>query len=101
MVDIMLHMQDYLDKDTDLPYKVLSGGDQLTCERQVGAQRHRMDGDSPREQLQLLEPQCEDWHALMCFLKVCCYDCMSVCMRERKREGERERERDHKDSVKV
>ena len=78
MVDIILHMHDYLGEDNPLPHKVLSGGDQLTCERQTAAQRHRMDGDSPREQLQLVEPQCEDWHALMCFLKVCC-SCMCMC----------------------
>ena len=71
MVDIMQCMQDYLGKDSSPPHKILSGGDQLTCERQVGAQCHRMDGNTPRERLQLVEPQCEDWHTLMCFLKVC------------------------------
>lgn len=76
MVDIMQCMQDYLGKDNSPPHKVLSGGDQLTCERQVGAQRHRMDGNTPRERLQLMEPQCEDWHTLMCFLKVCVYSCL-------------------------
>ena len=45
-----------------------SGGDQLTCERQVGAQQHMMDGDTPEDRLQLLEPQTEDWHCLVCVL---------------------------------
>ena len=29
-----------------------------------------MDGNTPEERLQLLEPQAEDWHCLVCFLKV-------------------------------
>ena len=29
-----------------------------------------MDGDTPREHLQLLEPQTEDWHCLVCMLTV-------------------------------
>ena len=49
-----------------------SGGDQLTCERQVGAQQHMMDGDTPEDRLQLLEPQTEDWHCLVCVLMVSC-----------------------------
>ena len=69
MVDIMEYMQDRLGEEFST-CKVLSGGDQLTCERQANAQRHRMDGDSTRDRLQLLEPMCEDWHALMCFMKV-------------------------------
>ena len=50
--------------------KVMSGGDQLTCERQVGSKQHVMDGNTPKEHLQVLEPVCEDWDALMCFLTV-------------------------------
>ena len=49
---------------------MLSGGDQLTCERHYCAQRHLMVGDTPRDCLRLFEPVCEDWHALMCFLMV-------------------------------
>ena len=45
-------------------------GDQLTCERQVGAKRHMMDGDTPRDRLDKFEPVTEDWHALMSFLGV-------------------------------
>ena len=50
--------------------KVLSGGDQLTCERQVCAMRHVICGNTKEECLQLLEPTIEDWHILMCFLSV-------------------------------
>lgn len=70
MIDIMTTMQGYLGEEFPSTQRVLSGGDQLTTERQCCAQRHLMDGDTPRDRLQLLEPVCEDWHCLMCFLKV-------------------------------
>ena len=70
MIDIMNILHDYLGKDFPPSKKVLSGGDQLTCEQQVCAQRHVMDSDSPRDRLAYLEPVCEDWHCLMCFLGV-------------------------------
>lgn len=70
MIDIMVSMQTYLGEKFPTSMKVLSGGDQLTCERQCCSQRHLMDGDVPKERLQMLEPVCEDWHVLMCFLKV-------------------------------
>ena len=44
--------------------RVLSGGDQLTKERQIGAQRHMMCGNSIQERLELLEPTSEDWHCM-------------------------------------
>ena len=43
---------------------------QLTCERQAAAMRHMMDGDTAKDRLQLLEPQSEDWHCMVCMLKV-------------------------------
>ena len=66
----MQTMQGYLGDDYPTSHRVASGGDQLTCERQLGSQRHMMDGDTPRERLQLLEPQTEDWHCLVCMLNV-------------------------------
>ena len=43
---------------------VLSGGDHLTCERQVGAQRHVMCGNTSRDRLEILEPVvCVNMHA--------------------------------------
>lgn len=59
-------MQEYLGKEYPPEKKVASGGDQLTCERQAAAVRHMMDGDTPKDRLQLLEPQLEDWHSLVC-----------------------------------
>ena len=50
--------------------KVISGGDQLTCEWQFCAQRHLMDGDNPYDCLQNVEPVSEDWHSLMNLLMV-------------------------------
>ena len=70
MIDIMKCMHDYLGKEYPTERRVPSGGDQLTCERQVGAQRHTMDGDTIEDRLGLLEPVTEDWHCLVCFLSV-------------------------------
>ena len=70
MLDIMKMLQGYLGEGFPSDRQVLSGGDQLTCERQVCARRHMMDGNNPRDRLALLEPVCEDWHCLMCFLGV-------------------------------
>lgn len=57
MISIMKTQQSYLG-DRDIT--VLSGGDQLTCERQRGAKAHVMDGDTRRDRLDLLEPVAED-----------------------------------------
>lgn len=70
MIDIMRTMQGYLGKDYLPERRVASGGDQLTCERQAASQRHMMDSNSPAERLRLLEPQAEDWHTLVCLLRV-------------------------------
>ena len=70
MLDIMKTMHDYLGGEFPCDKKVLSGGDQFTCERQCCIQKHVMDGDTPTDRLELVEPVIEDWHTLMCFLKV-------------------------------
>ena len=70
MVDIIRSMQGYLGDGYPSHHCIASGGDHLTCERQIGAQRHLMDGDSPAQRLQLLEPHAEDWHCLLCILSV-------------------------------
>lgn len=70
MIDIMATMQEYLGKEYPEDRRLLSGDDQLTCERQVGAQRHRMDGDTVRDRLSIFEPVTEDWHCLVCLLSV-------------------------------
>ena len=66
MIDIMSHQQSFITNDFPSGHKLMSSGDQLTCERQVGAQRQRMDEDTAREKLMLVEPQVE----LMTFLCV-------------------------------
>ena len=71
MIDIMKKMQEYLGEGYPKDRRVASGGDQLTCERQAGAQRHMMCGNTPEERLELLEPQSEDWHCMVCVLTVC------------------------------
>ena len=55
MIDIMKSMQDYVGKDYPTDRCIPSGGDQLTCERQVGAKRYTMDGDTVRDRLGLFE----------------------------------------------
>ena len=70
MIDIMSAMHGYLGSDYPKDHRILSGGDQLTCERQIGAQRHTMDGNTIEEQLRVLEPVTEDWHCMMCLLTV-------------------------------
>jgi len=67
MIDIMSRMQEYLGHDYPSDRRVPSGGDQLTCEQQVGAQRHTMDGDTVEDQLGQLEPVTEDWYCLVCW----------------------------------
>ena len=68
MLAIMQCQQSYL--GDDFSGRVLSGGDQLTIERQRGAKHHVMDGDTSKERLECLEPKIEDWHALQTFLIV-------------------------------
>lgn len=70
MIDIMTIMHQYLGSDYQDDRQLLSGGDQLTIERQIGSQHHRMDGDTVKEQLSVLEPVTEDWHCMVCLLSV-------------------------------
>ena len=62
MVEIMQAMQEFLGDGFPPGNKVLSGGDQVTVERQVNAKRHLMDGDTPHDRLDEFEIQTEDWH---------------------------------------
>ena len=70
MIDIMKKMQEYLGEGYPKDRRVASGGNQLTCEHQAGAQCHMMCGNT-QERLELLEPQCEDWHCMVRVLMVC------------------------------
>ena len=80
MLDIMDTMQSYLGKDFPAGKRVLSGGDQVTCERQIGAKRHMMDSNAPNDHLDVFEVQTEDWHALMSFLGVSACACVKHCL---------------------
>ena len=68
MLEIMRTIQKYKGQYSGT---VLSGGDQLTCERQRCSKLHVMDGNNPEDRLDQIEPVIEDWRTLMCFLKVC------------------------------
>ena len=48
----------------------ICGGDQLTTERMVGAQRLTRCSKIKQERLELLEPMTEDWHCLVSLLRV-------------------------------
>ena len=71
MLDIMRTMQAYLRENFPQNRRVLSGGDHVTCERQINTKRHLMDGNTQKDRLDEFEPQPEDWHALRSFLGVC------------------------------
>ena len=64
MIDIMRSLQGYLGIDYPPAQRVASGGDQLTCERQAASQCHMMHEVNPVDQLQLIEPQVDDWPGL-------------------------------------
>ena len=70
MLEILHVMYDYLGDSYQQEHRVASGGDHLTCERQIGAMRHLMDGNTPKERLDILEPVTEDWHFQLCILTV-------------------------------
>lgn len=70
MIDIMSALHEYLGRAYNQDRRILNGGDQVTCERQVGSQRHMMCGNTRRERLEVLEPVAEDWHCLVCLLGV-------------------------------
>ena len=70
MIDIMRTLHQYLGEEYDASRVVVSGGDQLTCERQVGSQKLCRCADTPADRLQLVEPVSEDWHCLISLLRV-------------------------------
>lgn len=88
MIDIMSHLQQYVpcntaedeitDPLTNKPEKVyidhfhhiLFGGDQLTVERSVRAEKERINEARGTDRLEGLLPVVEDWHAKVAFLKV-------------------------------
>ena len=63
-------LQGYLGENYPDDHCVLSGGDLMTCERELGAQNHVMCENTRKERLGLLEPVVEDWHCLVTFITV-------------------------------
>ena len=78
MIEIMQVMQEYLGDDYPEEHRLAAGGDHVTCERLIGAQRHLMDGNTQSERLGILEPMAEDFHFLMCIIVVRMY--MYICI---------------------
>ena len=76
MLIIMKPMQSYMSVAIgNHKHPILSGGDQLMCERQRGSKQYVMDGDTTEDRLYITEPVIEDWHAL---LKVHCIHCVYI-----------------------
>lgn len=71
MLDIMKVMLGYLGNNYPQERRIASGGDHLTCERQIGAQREMIDGNTQLERLGVFEPVVEDWHCQLCIIMVC------------------------------
>lgn len=66
----MNHMYQYVPHGTTSnPVKVISAGDQLTCEREASAQENNR-GCPPQERWAGLLPQIADFHALGNFYEV-------------------------------
>ena len=70
MVDIVMKMQEYLGEEYPSNHHILSGSDQLTCERQIASLLHRKDGDTMQEHLGIFEPVTSDWHCMVVLLSV-------------------------------
>lgn len=72
MIDILQHVQKYVPvNEDDGSFKpILFGGDQLTRERAMHAQRAKAQSRNALRKLQGLLPKSEDWHALVCFYEV-------------------------------
>ena len=79
---IMKTLQGYLGKNYPDCRPVGSGGDLLTIERQLAAQRHMMCGNTVEERLEHLIPVVEDWHCLQTYIIVSgqnTHACMHAC----------------------
>ena len=68
VVEIMETLQCHLGEIYPDDRSVLSCGDLMTCEQELGAQKHVMCGNKRKECLGLLEPVFEDWHCLVTFI---------------------------------
>ena len=78
MLEIMKVMQGYLEEGYPQECRIVSGGDHLTCERQIGAQKHMMDGNIQQERLDVFEPVAEDWHCQLCIIMVHLYQKITI-----------------------
>ena len=70
-LNLLLPSGDVKNINSELFHRVLLGGDQLTVARARSACAARSDHGSSGQRLCGLLPVFEDWHAKMCYLKVC------------------------------
>lgn len=62
MAAIMTHFQTYAPVVDGKPVPVISGGDLLTCEREMNSKEHRQDSTDPVKAWKGLVPVIEDFH---------------------------------------
>ena len=74
MIEIMEHVQKYTPVVGKKIKPIFFGGDQVTRERATGAQDAKAQSADKRKRLKGVIPKVEDWHALMCFYQVRCYN---------------------------
>lgn len=70
MAKIMTETHKFIPVVDKTPSKVLSGGDLLTCERQLNAQDDRADSEDPSKKWGGLVPTIEDFHTFINFCEV-------------------------------
>ena len=86
MYEIMQHCQSYVPKIAQetvtnaIPYfRLLSGGDALTCARQRGLQKIMENSDNQLMKCDGLVPIIEDWHTKVVLLEVIITTCVHTC----------------------
>lgn len=71
IMNIMEHMNNFVPEDIEgNPLPVISGGDQLTCEREMNVKLDRQDSKSPKARWDGLVPVIDDFHSMANFLEV-------------------------------
>lgn len=70
MIDIVEHLQQYVPNDDGKMLPLLLGGDALSVERGVNAQRARADAITQQDRLDGFVWKSEDWHGHVTSLQV-------------------------------
>ena len=86
MIEILMYLNKYVPKkrqiddegeiEEEIIKSISFGGDQLTEERAISAQKAMKNGDTNLEKLLGLDPKFEDWHAKVCLYEVSFRQCL-------------------------